>query len=33
MRGGDDFLGIARHVAHHKVELGHANWKCHAVWK
>ena len=30
--GGIDHLpGVARHVAHHKVELGHANGKSHGV--
>jgi hypothetical protein len=27
----NNFSGIAHHVAHHKIELGHANWKCHEV--
>jgi hypothetical protein len=25
----NDFLGIARHVTHHKIELGNADKKCH----
>ena len=25
----DDFAGIARHVAHHKIELGNANLESH----
>ncbi len=29
--GIDHFPGVARHVAHHKVELGHANGKSHGV--
>jgi hypothetical protein len=29
VRRVDDFAGIARHVTHHKVELGNANLKGH----
>jgi hypothetical protein len=31
LRGIDDFSGIARHVAHHKIELGDANWDGHGA--
>jgi hypothetical protein len=27
----DDFSGVARHVAHHKVELGDADWNGHEM--
>ena len=31
LRRVDDSSGIARHVAHHKIELGDANWDGHGA--
>ncbi|MBV1731303.1 MAG: hypothetical protein KUA38_03545, partial [Hydrogenophaga sp.] len=31
--GIDDFSGIARHVTHHKIQLGHTDFERHGIGK